>query len=112
MGMSVVKLLDVQGLVLHVGNCDLLDGTPVLDIKPYIPLYDSFPESRTGCLQEERATARSGARPTIIVLRSSTDATVSRERMECVIVHTRKNEELFGCMRLDDDLKMCDRMVK
>jgi tRNA (adenine37-N6)-methyltransferase len=55
-GISVVTLLDVQGLVLHVGNCDVLDGTPVLDIKPYIPLYDSFPESRTGWLEEELAT--------------------------------------------------------
>lgn len=52
LGISVVRLLDVQGLVLRVGDCDLLDGTPILDIKPYIPLYDSFPESHTGWLEE------------------------------------------------------------
>ncbi|MCU0427628.1 MAG: tRNA (N6-threonylcarbamoyladenosine(37)-N6)-methyltransferase TrmO [Candidatus Kapabacteria bacterium] len=52
LGISVVRLLDVQGLMLRVGDCDLLDGTPILDIKPYIPLYDSFPDSRTGWLEE------------------------------------------------------------
>jgi tRNA (adenine37-N6)-methyltransferase len=58
-GMSVVTLKRVQGLVLHVGNCDVLDGTPIIDIKPYIPLYDSFPESRTGWLGDEIASAHS-----------------------------------------------------
>ncbi|MFY7997704.1 MAG: tRNA (N6-threonylcarbamoyladenosine(37)-N6)-methyltransferase TrmO [Candidatus Kapaibacteriota bacterium] len=52
LGISVVRVLSVQGLVLRVGDCDLLDGTPILDIKPYIPLYDSFPDSRTGWLEE------------------------------------------------------------
>lgn len=52
LGMSVVEVLGVQGLVLRVGNCDLLDGTPIVDIKPYIPLYDSFPDSHAGWLEE------------------------------------------------------------
>ncbi len=52
LGISVVRVLSVQGLVLRVGDCDLLDGTPILDIKPYIPLYDSFPDSRTGWVEE------------------------------------------------------------
>lgn len=52
LGMSVVEVLAVQGLTLRVGNCDLLDGTPIVDIKPYIPQYDSFPASRTGWLEE------------------------------------------------------------
>jgi len=34
--------------VLHVKGLDLLDGTPVLDIKPYIPAFDSIPDARTG----------------------------------------------------------------
>ena len=37
-GMSVVKLLKVEDNVLYVKNIDMIDGTPVLDIKPYIPL--------------------------------------------------------------------------
>ena len=52
LGMSVVEVLAVQELTLRVGNCDLLDGTPIVDIKPYIPQYDSFPASRTGWLEE------------------------------------------------------------
>ncbi len=52
LGMSVVEVLAVQGLTLRVGNCDLLDGTPIVDIKPYIPQYDSFPASRAGWLEE------------------------------------------------------------
>ena len=38
----------MEGTVIHLKSCDLLDGTPVLDIKPYIPEADSFPESAAG----------------------------------------------------------------
>jgi tRNA (adenine37-N6)-methyltransferase len=37
-GMSVLKLITIEGNMLHVENVDLLDGTPILDIKPYKPL--------------------------------------------------------------------------
>ncbi len=47
-GISCVRLLHIDGLTLHVAECDLLDGTPVLDIKPYLPYADSFPEALTG----------------------------------------------------------------
>jgi tRNA-Thr(GGU) m(6)t(6)A37 methyltransferase TsaA len=50
-GMSCVKLLDFKGLKLYVGECDLLDDSPILDIKPYIPYADSFPEAQTGWLE-------------------------------------------------------------
>lgn len=49
-GMSCVKLLKVDGLKLYVEGADLLDGTPILDIKPYLPYADSFPEAKTGWL--------------------------------------------------------------
>jgi len=49
-GISCVKLLKVEGLKLTVEGADLLDGTPILDIKPYLPYADSFPESKTGWL--------------------------------------------------------------
>lgn len=52
-GMSVLTLHEIQGLKLLVGESDILDGTPIFDIKPYIPQYDSFAESRTGWVQEE-----------------------------------------------------------
>ncbi len=51
LGMSCVKLEKVDGLKIFVQDCDLLDGTPVFDIKPYIPAADSFPDSRTGWLE-------------------------------------------------------------
>lgn len=47
-GLSCVRLLGVDGLVLRLAECDLLDGTPVLDIKPYLPYADSFPDAATG----------------------------------------------------------------
>lgn len=47
-GMSCVELEKIDGLVVHVRNHDFLDGTPVLDLKPYIPRADSFPDSKAG----------------------------------------------------------------
>lgn len=51
LSLSAVRLVDVKGLTIRVEGLDLLDGTPVLDIKPYIPYADAFPESRTGWLE-------------------------------------------------------------
>ncbi len=50
-GMTAVRLERVDGLVLHVRDLDLVDGTPILDIKPYIPYADAFPEAGAGWLQ-------------------------------------------------------------
>jgi tRNA-Thr(GGU) m(6)t(6)A37 methyltransferase TsaA len=47
-GLSAVRLLAVVGCRLRVRGLDLLDGTPVLDIKPYIPAYDAFPGAAAG----------------------------------------------------------------
>jgi len=47
-GMSAVRLTRVDGRVLHVRDLDLLDGTPVLDLKPYIPYADAFPDAAAG----------------------------------------------------------------
>jgi tRNA (adenine37-N6)-methyltransferase len=55
-GLSVVRLLSVDGLTVHISGLDLIDGTPVLDIKPYVPEFDSVAAERTGWL--ERAAAR------------------------------------------------------
>lgn len=49
-GLSCVELAGIDGLVIRIRNFDLLDGTPVLDIKPYIPAADAFPEAATGWL--------------------------------------------------------------
>ena len=47
-GMSPVKLLRITGLDLEIEGVDILDNTPLLDIKPYIPKFDIFPVTRTG----------------------------------------------------------------
>lgn len=51
-GLTAVQLLRVEGTRLHIGPCDLVDGTPILDIKPYIPAYDAFPGESSGWLGE------------------------------------------------------------
>ena len=53
LGLSCVKLIGIEhteknGTVLHVAGADLMDGTPIFDIKPYIPYSDSFPEAIGG----------------------------------------------------------------
>jgi len=47
-GMSCVKLEKVEGLKIFISESDILDGSPVIDIKPYLPYSDSFPNSATG----------------------------------------------------------------
>lgn len=51
-GMSICKIVEVDSNYIIVENADLLDNTPIIDIKPYIPEYDSFPESRVGWIDE------------------------------------------------------------
>jgi tRNA-Thr(GGU) m(6)t(6)A37 methyltransferase TsaA len=50
-GLSVVRLLRREGRTLHVDGIDVLDGTPLLDIKPYVPRFDAFPEATSGWLK-------------------------------------------------------------
>jgi tRNA-Thr(GGU) m(6)t(6)A37 methyltransferase TsaA len=57
-GLSCVELVAVRGLSVWVRGHDLLDGTPVLDIKPYLPYSDSVPTARTGWV-EHAAVAES-----------------------------------------------------
>ena len=51
-GLTAVTLIEVQRRGLILGACDLMDGTPVFDIKPYIGAYDSFPDARGGWHEE------------------------------------------------------------
>ncbi len=48
LGLSVVPLLEVKGRLLSIGNHDMLNGTPVLDIKPYIAESDVMPDANQG----------------------------------------------------------------
>ncbi len=58
-GLSCVKLLGVEkaekyGCILRVSGADLLDGTPIYDIKPYLPYVDSHPEASNGFALDEK----------------------------------------------------------
>ncbi len=50
-GLSCLRLLKIDGLKLWVEGADLMDETPILDIKPYIPTHDSFPKASMGWLE-------------------------------------------------------------
>jgi tRNA (adenine37-N6)-methyltransferase len=59
-GLSAVRLLRREGRVLHVADLDILDGTPLLDLKPYVPEFDAHPRSRAGWFEgagEDRRVA-------------------------------------------------------
>ncbi|MBM4310957.1 MAG: tRNA (N6-threonylcarbamoyladenosine(37)-N6)-methyltransferase TrmO [Deltaproteobacteria bacterium] len=53
-GMSVVRLLGIEGCALRIGDVDIVDGTPLLDIKPYIPDFDVRVEVRSGWYESAR----------------------------------------------------------
>lgn len=58
-GLSLVRLLGREGSVLHIEGGDILDGTPLLDIKPYIARFDRVAACRSGWQEEvDEATAR------------------------------------------------------
>jgi len=57
-GISCVRVLGVEGNVLRFAGADMLDGTPLLDIKPYSPRFDAFPDARAGWLDDEAVDRR------------------------------------------------------
>jgi tRNA-Thr(GGU) m(6)t(6)A37 methyltransferase TsaA len=60
-GLSIVELISREGNVLHINNVDILDGTPLLDIKPYTAKFDRIDTTRNGwqdLVDEETARIR------------------------------------------------------
>ena len=51
-GLSAVRLLNIKGPILQVEGIDLLDRTPILDIKPYVTYCDAFPEANCGYVSD------------------------------------------------------------
>ncbi len=65
LGLSIVELVAIEQNIVTIRGIDVLDGTPLLDIKPYIAAFDAVRQSRSGWMKgsaEEVATARSDAR--------------------------------------------------
>jgi len=52
-GISVVGLKEIEGNILHIEDVDIVDGTPLLDIKPYVPEFDITEVKRTGWLSKK-----------------------------------------------------------
>jgi tRNA-Thr(GGU) m(6)t(6)A37 methyltransferase TsaA len=63
-GLSIVELVSREGNVLHINNVDILDGTPLLDIKPYTARFDRIDPTSNGWQDEvaEEAARRRGRR--------------------------------------------------
>ena len=57
LGLSAVRLERIDGLTLHVRDVDMLDGTPVLDLKPYVAYTDALPDAAAGWLADAAAPA-------------------------------------------------------
>jgi tRNA-Thr(GGU) m(6)t(6)A37 methyltransferase TsaA len=52
-GISVVRLESIERNILHISEVDIIDGTPLLDIKPYIPDFDSRSDAKTGWIESK-----------------------------------------------------------
>jgi tRNA-Thr(GGU) m(6)t(6)A37 methyltransferase TsaA len=57
-GMSVVKLVKIENNILFIENVDVIDGTPLLDIKPYVKDFENSKELRIGWLSEKTKKAK------------------------------------------------------
>jgi len=81
-GLSIARLVSVSGLRVTLSDTDLLDGTPVLDLKPYVPYADAFPESKAGWLESD-------VRDEVYVIRYDLNAFdgISDERAERLRLH-------------------------
>ena len=71
LGLSSVRLLGVEqtrefGTVLHVGGADLMDGTPIFDIKPYLPYADAHPEALGGFAPSPKKTIEVKSPPELL----------------------------------------------
>ena len=58
LGLSCVRLIGVEGSTLLVAGADLMDGTPIFDIKPYLPYADAYPEALSGFAPDSGSTLR------------------------------------------------------
>ncbi len=84
-GLSVLRLERIEGSVLHVLDVDLLDDTPIYDIKPYLAYTDAFPGARAGWL-DELPSERPGPGP-------SDEATPADPRPSWEVSFTEEAEE-------------------
>lgn len=85
-GLSSVRILGIElhtpdGPVIEVEGADLMDGTPIFDIKPYLPFTDSHPDALAGFTEDVRSE---GAESTVIHLTFSLKAAFDAEHLEAL----------------------------
>jgi tRNA-Thr(GGU) m(6)t(6)A37 methyltransferase TsaA len=51
-GVSIVRLTKIEDNIIHIQDLDIIDGTPLLDIKPYVPKFDQRNATRIGWLKD------------------------------------------------------------
>lgn len=84
-GLSSVRLINIspntpEGPVLEVSGADLMDGTPIYDIKPYLPFTDSHPEATGGFAQEQNEAIE----PLQVQLPESLEQSLSIEKLNAL----------------------------
>lgn len=92
-GLSLVELVKIEKDTLEICGIDLVDGTPVLDIKPYMPEIEAIPEAKAGW------TRGLEAKP--IAVEFSTDAELSLESWQSRSQHTRLRQLIIETISLD-----------
>ncbi|MEZ0327282.1 MAG: tRNA (N6-threonylcarbamoyladenosine(37)-N6)-methyltransferase TrmO [Fimbriimonas sp.] len=107
-GLTCVPLLGIDGLTLRVGALDLTDGTPILDIKPYLRSVDCFPGSGLGWI-EEIEEAESAPLPYSVVLAPLAERQLKWLREEWGIDFV---ERAFGVLRRDPGAHRTRRILQ
>jgi tRNA-Thr(GGU) m(6)t(6)A37 methyltransferase TsaA len=100
LGLSAVRLERIEGLTLHLLDVDLVDGTPVLDIKPYVPYTDAYPDARSGWLEDAPAPDGTNRGATPDDPRSAYDVHVDASVLErCAWIESRSGLALLERLR-------------
>jgi tRNA-Thr(GGU) m(6)t(6)A37 methyltransferase TsaA len=72
-GLSIVELVGISGNILNIRNVDVVDGTPLLDIKPYVPQFDQVNATRVGWFEGKFENAPQGVSDDRFVKQSQED---------------------------------------
>lgn len=108
LALSSVKLLRVEGGDLIVAGADVLDGTPVYDIKPYLPYADAFPDERAGWTEGARELSLSVEIPAALAERiapGKREALLSVLRNDPRPSYQRDSERVYGLRFGDYNVK-------
>ena len=95
LGLSVARLVRIEGATLRLSGIDLVDGTPIVDVKPYIAESDSFPEASPGWT----ADAPFARLEVVLAPRALADISAAEERLELTGLGTLLTEILTQDIR-------------